>query len=146
MFFYNRNQLYEFDFEKNKQAENNYNNYNVSFRLSSDMVSLTNEILGDISYEEYEEKIQYYRNELISLSKYHNLIIEKKADEAIANRDRQYILIDGQRYTVEEIRETAELYKGYTEAWIDEHLELYNVVYRSLEFAKSYETYVNYIS
>lgn len=145
VFFYNRNQLYELDFEKNKQAENNYNNYNVSFRLSSDMVSLTNEILGDISYEEYEEKIQYYRNELISLSKYKNLIIEKKADEAIANRDRQYILIDGQRYTVEEIRETAELYKGYTEAWIDEHLELYNIVYRSLEFAKSYETYVNYI-
>ena len=32
VFFYNRNQLYEFDFEKNKQAENNYNNSNVSFR------------------------------------------------------------------------------------------------------------------
>ena len=143
-YLYNRNQVYEFSMDK-LNAIGYLWGESSRLMLTAEDVKKVNNVLEAIGYEEYNEKVELFNSEYYALSDYKTLIIEKKADEILSKTDRDYILIDGARYTRNQIEHIAGMYEGYSPERIDELKQTYNVARICLKYAVGYDEYRKYV-
>lgn len=143
-YFYNKNQVYEFDMDGLNAAAYSWKN-GSRLLLTEQDVKKVNDVLNSISYENYAEKAREFNSKFYELAEYKNLILEKKADELLAKTDGNYVLIDGARFTRNQIEHIASMFEGYSMERTDELLFIYNVIRTCLTQAASFDEYRQYV-